>query len=145
MIWLIAELIVFLGGATLALAVYLQNPQDIKALGAFSAVILLGVDIARRSRENKKDKDKYELANALANYILEGNQLRSRSKEDPLPIEELNKWVEKIEKHLKEKGKSHWVVKLNDFSGYTFYSGGYEKSIEGRIRRLHEFINQLNV
>ena len=49
-----------------------------------------------------------------------------------------------------ETGKTEYKIRLNDFTGMTFYGDGsdkskFEKSIDGRIRRLHEFLAELSV
>jgi len=51
--------------------------------------------------------------------------------------------------YFEEAGKTECKVRLNDFTGMTFYGDGsdkskFEKSIDGRIRRLHEFLAELS-
>ena len=81
----------------------------------------------------------------LANFLSEGNHLRDRLGENPLPIEDHNAWVDRIKGYLSEQGASDYVVRFSDFSGMTFYGDGSDrsrmsKSITGRCQRLQEFI-----
>jgi len=52
-----------------------------------------------------------------------------------------------MEKYLKKQNKLDYVVRLNDFSGLTFFGDGSDKSkfkisIDGRLQRLHEFLRE---
>lgn len=89
-----------------------------------------------------------KLATELSAFITEGQQLRARLDENPLPIREHNEWVDRVGEFLKENVGVAYEVRLNDFSGMTFYGDGTERSnfsrsIEGRLRRLHEFISEI--
>src|SRR3990172_134250 len=86
----------------------------------------------------------------LAAFIQEGQKLLGRKDESPLPIEAHNNWIERMEKHLKKQNRSDFVVRLSDFSGLTFFGDGSEKSkfvnsVDGRLRRLHEFMREASV
>jgi len=84
----------------------------------------------------------------LAEFIHMGKELHARSNEDPLPVEEHNDWVKRMNTYfLSHKGRGY-EVRLSDFSGMTFYGDGsersnFKKSIDGRLRRLHEFLSEL--
>ncbi len=150
MLWIIVELIVFILAATFAIAFYYEKPDDLQRLSLLVSVILLGIAVVRRSVENAREKNKYIFASQLAKFVDEGNELRSRKNEEPLPIEEYNSWVSNIESYLKDNKKEHYVTRLNDFSGLVFYGNGSEKSkfentLDGRLRRLHEFIKETGV
>lgn len=84
----------------------------------------------------------------LSAFIQQGQVLLGRRNESPLPIQDHNEWVERIEKYFKEFHQSDYAVRLSDFSGLTFFGDGSEKSrfensIDGRLRRLHEFLREL--
>jgi hypothetical protein len=84
----------------------------------------------------------------VARFVREGQQLRLRSRENPLPVAEHNEWVERMTTYFKSRNDGGYDVRLNDFSGMTFFSDGserakFENSIDGRIRRLHEFLKEI--
>lgn len=84
----------------------------------------------------------------ISEFIRDGQRLRERSGEDPLPVAEHNVWVERMTTYFKGRKGRGYEVRLNDFSGMTFFGDGsdrskFERSVEGRIRRLHEFLKEL--
>lgn len=84
----------------------------------------------------------------LSQFIAKGQSLRERSNESPLPVEEHNDWVAEMEQYFEEIGKPEYKSRLSDFSGLVFYSDGsdkskFQKSVDGRVRRLHEFLSEL--
>ena len=96
---------------------------------------------ARRQRQ--------ELSDGLAAFVVEGQQLLAAVKNGSSPVQEINDWAKRATAYLGDHlGASH-AVRLSDFSGLTFYSDGSEKSqmeraIDGRLRRLHEFLGEIN-
>jgi hypothetical protein len=87
-------------------------------------------------------------ANRLGSFLREGQVLRARLVEDPLPIGDHNAWVERMNAYFAEQGADAYAVRLSDFSGMTFYGDGSQRSrisnsIDGRCRRLHEFIGEV--
>lgn len=111
------------------------------AISAFAFVI---TEIIRRYAPSRGiDAEK------LADFIQEGQNLRARLDQEPLPITEHNDWVERMVSYFKQHKGGAYEARLSDFSGMTFYGDGSERSrmsrsIEGRIRRLHEFISELS-
>ena len=86
--------------------------------------------------------------NKVAQFIREGQDLRARLNEEPLPIQEHNDWVDRMVSYFKQYKGHAYVVRLSDFSGMTFLGDGSARSkmsmlIDGRIRRLNEFISEL--
>lgn len=84
----------------------------------------------------------------LATFLTEAQALRARKDEVPLPVKEHNQWVSKVETYLREHLGAAYSVRVGDFSGMTFYGSGsekstYEHSLDGRSRRLMEFIKEL--
>ena len=84
----------------------------------------------------------------LSGFIRDGQRLRERSREDPIPVAEHNAWVDRMTTYFKTRKGRGYDLRLNDFSGMTFFGDGsdrskFEHSIEGRIRRLHEFLKEL--
>jgi len=87
----------------------------------------------------------------LAEFMREGQALRGRLDEDPLPIQEHNDWVDRMNAYFRKHPGRGYETRLSDFTGMTFYAGinvprerrKMSKSLDGRTRRLHEFISEL--
>jgi hypothetical protein len=84
----------------------------------------------------------------LSQFLTEAQKLRSRLGEQPLPVADHNAWVERVSVYLRENLGLSFEARFGDFSGMVFYGGGSEKSqmscsLDGRSRRLHEFISEL--
>ncbi|MCZ6690771.1 MAG: hypothetical protein O7H41_14355 [Planctomycetota bacterium] len=84
----------------------------------------------------------------LAAFIREGGDLRARASEDPLPIEERHEWVGRMDDYFRKRRGKGFGARLSDFAGMKFSGDGsdkfeFEKSIDGRIRRLNEFLREL--
>jgi hypothetical protein len=89
-----------------------------------------------------------EIREHLAEFVSEATSLLDRQGENPLPVQEHNDWVGKVEAFLGNTLDQSYVVRFNNFSGMTFYSNGsdsanFRNTIEGHIRRLNEFIQEL--
>ena len=87
-------------------------------------------------------------ADWLTAILVEAQGLRRRAREKPIPVAEHNAWVERVSQYLREHLGESYEVRFGDFSGMTFYGDEterfqYEKSLDGRSRRLHEFISEL--
>lgn len=81
----------------------------------------------------------------LSRYLSEAQSLRARLGEQPLPVADHNAWVERVSEYLRKNLGQDFEVLFSDFSGMVFYGDGSEKSkmsrsLEGRSRRLNEFI-----
>lgn len=84
----------------------------------------------------------------LATFLSEAQGLRSRLNQQPLPIADHNAWVNRVGQYLNENLGPEFGVRFGDFSGMVFYGDGSERSqlsrsLEGRSRRLNEFIEEL--
>jgi len=85
----------------------------------------------------------------LGEFLVEAQVLRRRSREEPIPVAAHNAWVEVASQYLRDQLGSSYAARFNDFSGMTFYGDGsehsnYEKSLDGRSRRLNEFLAELS-
>jgi hypothetical protein len=85
----------------------------------------------------------------LASYLTEAQTLRARLDEQPLPVADHNVWVDRVESYLRDHLGADYSVRFGDFSGMVFYGSGSEKSkmsrsLEGRSRRLAEFMAELS-
>lgn len=121
------------------------NPQgNYEAAFALSGVVALLAGWFRRHFRTGVE------AQEISTFIEQGQGLMSRKDESPLPIEEHNAWVTRMETYFRKFGRADYGVRLSDFSGLTFYGDGsekskYSRSIDGRLRRLHEFLRELAV
>ncbi len=117
--------------------------QNISGQGNIQIAQAGAVHIAAGSQANQR-----HCADALGVFIVEAQKLRARIAETPLPTKEHNEWVARVEEYLLENLGPAFKVRFSDFSGMTFYGDASEKSqfsrsIEGRSRRLHEFISEV--
>lgn len=134
--------------ATGAFWYYLSKDSS---LGSWSSAIgavlfvALAVYLQRQSDPRVRNRP---YRDQLATFLTEAQALRARKDEVPLPVEEHNQWVSKVERYLTEHLGAAYSVRVSDFSGMTFYGSGsekskYEHSLDGRSRRLMEFIKEL--
>jgi hypothetical protein len=85
----------------------------------------------------------------LAIFLTEAQRLRGRLDEEPLPVRAHNEWVDRVGAYLRQNLGKAYEVRFSDFGGMTFYGDGSERSqmsrsIDGRSRRLSEFISELS-
>ena len=148
--WLI-QLVWFLAGicATGAFWYFLSRDDIVStilsglAAAAFAIIAIYLHRLNDRSSRYRAHREK------LASFIKEAHAILARLNEQPLPIGDYNEWVERVVKFLTESLDESYAVRFNDFSGMTFYGDGSERSrlknaIDGRIRRLNEFLPELN-
>lgn len=121
---------------------YLHPNGNYEAAFALSGVIVLLSEWFRRHFRTGVKADE------ISAFIQEGQMFMSRKEEMPLPVEEHNAWVSRMETYFRRLGRADYAVRLNDFSGLTFYGDDsekakYSRAIDGRLRRLHEFLREL--
>ena len=141
--WFVASIF-----ATGALWYFLgKSDINLAVASGVGAVVFVGLAIALHARKENSSQE-HAHREKLATFLAEAQRLRLRLNEKPLPITDHNAWVEKVAAYLQKHLGQAYVVRFSDFSGMTFYSDGSERSnmeraIEGRSRRLHEFISEL--
>lgn len=111
------------------------------AVSAFVATILMEL-IRRHTPSSGIDPEK------LVEFIQEGQALHARVKKGNLTIQEITDWVDCMNIYFRQHKGRTYEVRLSDFSGMTFLGDASERSqmsraIDGRVRRLHEFISEL--
>lgn len=121
---------------------YLNPNGNYEAAFALSGVVALLAEWFRRHLGSTIEPSE------LSAFVQQGQVLLGRKNESPLPIQDHNEWIERMEKYFKKLRRPEYAVRLSDFSGFTFFGGGSEKSkfansIDGRLRRLHEFLREL--
>ena len=136
-------------------AVLIQGPNAIEIsapnavhLGPNAIKIVQNMQPTPDQSTGKKLKE--ERSAALAQFVTEAQQLRGRLDEDPLPIGDHNEWVDRTSEYLRAHLGAAYEVRFSDFSGMVFYCDGSERSqmsnsLDGRSRRLHEFLQELAV
>ena len=117
------------------------------ALSGLGAIVFAGVAIYLH-RLNDRSVVNAPHRVQLAAFLSEAHMLRSRLNEHPLPIADHNAWVGRVRKYLREDIGPGFEVRFGDFSGMVFYGDGSERSklsnsLEGRSRRLNEFLAEL--
>lgn len=115
-------------------------------LGGIAAIAYFWDKWRGKQKWTETEKDRH--IEKLANFLAEAQRLRERLNEVPLPIKDHNDWVDRVSEYLKQYFGRAYEVRFSDFSGMTFYGDGSERSkmsrsIEGRSRRLNEFISEL--
>jgi hypothetical protein len=120
---------------------YLEPAANHEPTFALSTLVVAITEWFRRHLPNSIEPAQ------LAEFIKTGKTLRARKDENPLPIQSRNEWVAEIEKYFKRRKRPDYVARLNDFSGMVFYGNDSEKSrfensIDGRLRRLHQFMSE---
>lgn len=121
---------------------YLNPNGNYEAVFALAGVVALLAEWFRRHLRSSID------AGELSIFVQQGQVLFGRKNESPLPVQDHNEWVERMERYFRNLSRPDYAVRLNDFSGLTFFGDGSEKSkfansIDGRLRRLHEFLREL--
>jgi hypothetical protein len=84
----------------------------------------------------------------LGEFLAEAQQLRSRLNDGAVSVTDHNAWVDRVSDFLRNNLGKAYEVRFSDFSGMTFYGDSSERSrmsrsLEGRCRRLHEFMAEL--
>lgn len=145
----VIQLTWFMAGVFATGAVWYFLSQDdfpTAGISAAAAVVLGGLafylhglnDNAAKTRKHREQ---------LGAFLTEAQALSARENEDPPPIQEHNDWVARTEVYLREELDTSYAVRFSDFSGLTFFLSnpnmGLKKSLQGRSRRLHEFIEEL--
>ena len=148
--WLV-QLVWFIAGiyATGALWYFLSRDDFLSAALSLGGAVMLTFVAVQLNRLNDKSTRYKAHREQLAGFMKEAEVLRTRSTEVPLPVQAHNEWVARVEAYLTEQLDASYAARLGNFSGLTFYGDGsqkseYENSINGRSKRLHEFITEFS-
>ena len=133
--------------ATGALWYFLSIGEAIWAIATgVCALLLAGYAVSIHIR-NDRSRD-HARADQLATFLSQAQALQARLAEPALPFADHNEWVSVVEAYLDRNLGPAYRVAFGDFSGMVFYGDGSErfvlsKSLQGRSRRLHEFMAEL--
>ncbi|MGB4965778.1 MAG: hypothetical protein WBO77_01575, partial [Microgenomates group bacterium] len=116
------------------------------SLGAAGILIFVAVHLHRL---NDRDARYLHRREQLAQFLKEGESLHSRSNAEPLPIQDLDDWLARVQTYLNKEVDASYVVRFGNFSGMIFYGdssprSSYRNSVEGHCRRLNEFISEFS-
>jgi hypothetical protein len=143
------QLVWFLAGvfATGAVWFFLSRDEYLFAWLSVGATIVLTVVAIQLHRVNDREARFRERREALAAFAEQATLLSARSSEEPPPIDAHNDWVSSVEAYLRRELDSSYAARFGNFSGMTFSGDGsprskYRNSLDGRTRRLHEFIRE---
>ncbi len=148
--WL-PQLVWFLAGiyATGALWYFLSKDDlfstGLSVVGAASMTVVA----IQLQRINDRSARFRRVREGLAAEVERATSLLKRQTDSPLPIKEHNDWIAEVESWLQGNLDRSYVVRFGNFSGMTFYSDGSERatfrnSLDGRVRRLNEFIQEFS-
>jgi hypothetical protein len=146
--WL-SQLVWFLAGvfATGAIWFFLSRDEYLPAWLSVAATVVLLVVAVQLHRVNDRDARFRGRREALSVFAEQASSLAAKASEEPLPIEAHNEWVSRVEAYLGKELDASYAARFRNFSGMTFYGDGsprsnYKNSLDGRTRRLHEFISE---
>lgn len=117
------------------------------ALSAVGAVMFAIVSIVLQRINDRSDR--FRIARErLTDLLKQSEALLVRSNEDPLPVAELNEWIDRTTEDVKTFLDASYATRLNNFTGLVFYGDGSQKSkyrnaLDGRMRRLMEFLKEM--
>jgi hypothetical protein len=116
----------------------------LSAIGAASFVII-SVVLHRANDRSARFKEVRERLTAL---LKDAEALIARKDEEPLPVAEVNDWIDRATKEVETLLDVSYAARLNNFTGFVFYTDRSEKSkyrnaLDGRMRRLMEFLKEL--
>lgn len=146
--WLV-QLVWFLAGiyGTGALWFFLSRDEYLPAWLAVAGTVGLTLVAIQLHRLNDRDGHFRSIREKLASFADEATSLTARSAEEPLPVQQHNEWVAKVELFIQSELDASYSARFGSFSGMTFYGDGsprsnFKNSLDGRTRRLHEFMRE---
>jgi hypothetical protein len=125
-----------------------QNDYTWTIVTGLGALVFAGLAVYLHTRKDGSLRN-HRHREQLATFLTEAQGLRRRLDEVPLPVRNHNEWVDRVGGYLRQNLGKAYEVRFSDFSGMTFYGDGSERSqmsrsIDGRSRRLSEFISELS-
>ena len=128
---------------------FLSKNDNTSALASLAGAIVFSSLAIYHHRLNDRQSRNLAHRLRLAGFIEESQQLRERLNETPLPIQDVDDWINRVITYLQQNLDNSHTIRFGDFTGMVFYSDGSEASrlktqIDGRTRRLHEFLSELS-
>jgi hypothetical protein len=149
--WL-QQLVWFAAGifATGAVWYFLSRGDYWAAVLSFVAAGILVLVAVQLHRLNDREARFRRRREQLAQFLKEGESLLTRINAEPLPIKDHDDWLARVQTYLSNEVDASYVARFGNFSGMTFFSGddsprsSLRISVDGRCRRLHEFISEFS-
>ena len=130
-----------------ALWFYLSRDEYVSAWLAVAGTVVLTLVAIQLHRLTDREARFRGIREKLAAFAEEASSLVAKSTEQPLPVEEHNAWVSRVEGYLRSELDASYIARFSNFSGMTFYGDGsprsqLKNSLDGRTRRIHEFMRE---
>jgi len=144
LVWFLAS--IFASGA---LWYFLSRDDVLSSVSSFCAATVLTIVAVQLPRLNDRDARFRARREKLGQFLKDAESLMKRRDEEPLPFQEHNDWVARVEAYLRSEADSSYAARFSNFSGMTFYVDGtpksaFDNSLQGRSSRLHEFIREFS-
>jgi hypothetical protein len=125
-----------------------QNDYTWTVVTGLGALVFAGLAVYLHARKDGSSRD-HRHRERLATFLTEAQRLRRRLDEVPLPVRDYNEWVDRVGGYLRQNLGKAYEVRFSDFSGMIFHGDSSERSqmsrsIDGRSRRLSEFMSELS-
>jgi hypothetical protein len=123
-----------------------QNDYTWTVVTGLGALVFAGLAVYLHTCKDRLSRN-HRHREQLATFLTEVQ--RRRLDEEPLPVRDHNEWVDCVGGYLRQNLGKAYEVRFSDFSGMIFYGDGSERSqmshsIDGRSRRLSEFMSELS-
>ncbi len=115
------ELLALFAGIALVVIWFNDPKGNYEPLVVLATFVFIGSELIRRFWPKIILSRKRINSNDLAEFILEGENIKGRLMEIPLPVKEHNEWVEKMNSYFDENDAKPYKVRLSNFSGLVFY------------------------
>ena len=126
-----------------ALWFYFSRDEYVSASLAVAGTVVLTLVAIQLHRLTDRDARFRWIREKLAVFAEEATSFAERSNEQPLPVEEHNAWVSRVDEFLRSELDASCSARFSNFSGMTFYGGSqFKNSLDGRTRRIHEFMRE---
>lgn len=117
------------------------------ALSAVGAGVLAIVAVVLQKINDRTERFR-SVRERLTDLLKQSEALLARCDENPLPVSELNDWIDRATAEVEALLDGSYAARFNNFTGYVFYGDGSQKSkyrnaIDGRMRRLMEFLKEM--
>jgi hypothetical protein len=142
LVWFLAS--IYAGGA---FWFFLSRGEYLPAALSLAGTVVLTLVAVQLHRLNDREARFRSRREKLATFAEEVAALLNKTSAESVPTEEYGEWVTSVEMYLRTEMDASYAARFGNFSGMTFYGDGsqqsnFKNSLEGRMRRLHEFMRE---